>query len=215
MVPDFFDHWLTSRLPETATLWLRQQCGNDQEARFFLAFSACARHCRGSFTPSQAELGEAQQVCHDWQPVCWTLTDLARARLLLARCAHGTAPASLLADLASTADLGENLSLYRSLCLLPQPDTLQERASEGLRSNVIDVFEAVACDNPYPHDHLSQAAWNQMILKAFFIGCDVDRIVGLRQRGNPELHRMLQQYADERRAANRDIDPRLFHLMDT
>ena len=73
----------------------------------------------------------------------------------------------------------------------------------------VAVFEAVALGNPYPAAHLADPAWNQLVLKGFFTGADIGRIVGLEGRRNPELGRMLADYARERRAAHRPIDPRL------
>ncbi len=41
------------------------------------------------------------------------------------------------------------------------------------------VFEAVAHRNPYPAEQLPEAAWNQMVLKALFVGSRLAPIVGL------------------------------------
>ena len=67
------------------------------------------------------------------------------------------------------------------------------------------VFEAIACHNPYPLDHFDEAAWNQMVVKAVFIGAFISDIVGLNQRANPELRQMLGALISEREAAGRSV----------
>ena len=47
--------------------------------------------------------------------------------------------------------------------------------------------------------------FNQMVLKALFIGSPLARLVGLEERITPELVRMAEDYAAERRAAGRSV----------
>ena len=70
---------------------------------------------------------------------------------------------------------------------------------------MLTVFEAIACENPYPRRHFVELPWNQMVLKAAFSGVALTRIVGLAERRNPELARMAADYAAERRAAGRPV----------
>jgi hypothetical protein len=67
------------------------------------------------------------------------------------------------------------------------------------------VFEAIAAENPYPARCFSDAAFHQMVLKAIFVGMPVERIEGLSERATPELARMVEGYASERRAAGRTV----------
>ena len=62
---------------------------------------------------------------------------------------------------------------------------------EAVRSGMKPVFEAVAHRNPYPVDFFGEDAWNQMVVKAFFIGSALWPIQALDRRGNPRLARML------------------------
>ena len=66
-------------------------------------------------------------------------------------------------------------------------------------------FEAIACHNPYPFDYFDEAAWNQMVVKCVFTGAPIDTIVGLRDRRNSTLVRMLEDFAAERHAAARPL----------
>jgi len=67
------------------------------------------------------------------------------------------------------------------------------------------VFEAIACDNAFPARQFADAALFQMVLKALFVGAPLARVDGLRERTTPELVRMVEAYASERRAAGRPV----------
>ncbi len=107
--------------------------------------------------------------------------------------------------LFATAGFEELVTLYRGLPLLPHPEALRLRAAAGVRSTMQPVFEAVALDNPYPLRWLDEEPVNQLVLKAFFLGCDHRRVVGLPQRANPALGVMLAGYRRERVAAARPV----------
>ena len=75
------------------------------------------------------------------------------------------------------------------------------------------VFNAVAHHNPYPAKYLDELAWNQMILKALFVGSQLKPIYGLKSRNNPQLAQMLIDYACERLAADRAVSNELWELV--
>ena len=96
----------------------------------------------------------------------------------------------------------ELVAFYRGLPLYPDQPRYVARATEGLRTNMKSVFEAVAHRNPYPSEQFPEAAWNQMVLKALFVGSPLWPIVGTGPaRATPTLARMLCDYAHERWAA--------------
>jgi hypothetical protein len=72
------------------------------------------------------------------------------------------------------------------------------------------VFEAVAHRSPYPREQFAENRWNHMVLKALFVGSTLQPIQGLDARANPELARMLADYAHERWAAGRPVSPELW-----
>lgn len=158
---------------------------------------------------STADLVEAAAAKPGWDPSDWSLDGAAR---VLALCIFkGARPfAETFKDLRRTADAGEMIALYRGLPLYPDPSALYFEVGEGLRSNLRPVFEAIAHHNPWPRDHFDEHRWNHMILKALFIGSRLAPVVGLVERANPELARILCDYADERRAAGRPITPELW-----
>ncbi|MEX6689637.1 EboA domain-containing protein [Danxiaibacter flavus] len=113
-------------------------------------------------------------------------------------------------NLFLTADVNEQEALYASLPVLAYPELWAKRCAEGIRSNIGTVLQTIICDNPYPSVYLDDKAWNQLVLKAFFTEKPVHRIIGLDKRNNKELADTLVDYAHERWAAGRAINPQLW-----
>lgn len=175
--------------------------------RFTQLVSLASRHVpRQMLTPSTDELALAHNLIPGWNIRAWSLLDLVRVSFVLAR------PDLQEPEFAQRfnqwfrfADEGETCAYYRALCLLPDPQQYVWRAAEGCRTNMRSVFAAVACDSPYPFLHFDTLTWNQMLLKALFIGEPLNTIYGFNLRTTPELMTMVNDYIDERRSAGRDI----------
>jgi hypothetical protein len=90
-----------------------------------------------------------------------------------------------------------------ALPLLPAPERFLEIAVDACRSHIQPLFEAIACENPYPAHYFPELNFNQMVLKALFTGVALARIIGCDGRVTSELSRMAADYASERRAAGR------------
>jgi hypothetical protein len=69
------------------------------------------------------------------------------------------------------------------------------------------LFDAIALENPYPAAHFNDQQWNQMYLKAAFMQRDLSLIMDVDRRANNDLARIISDYAHERWAASRSIDP--------
>jgi hypothetical protein len=158
---------------------------------------------------TEADEAAAEAAHPGWRPRGWSIDGAARVAALLAY--RGQRPfAETFKDLRRTSDVAEMIALYRGLPLYPDPESLAFEVGEGLRSNIRAVFEAIAHDNPYPRDHFDQHRWNHMVLKALFVDSRLAPIVGLDQRANPELARILIDYARERWAAGRPVTGELW-----
>ena len=107
---------------------------------------------------------------------------------------------------------GEQISLLRMASILPGPARFVDVAIDLCRTNSVDVFEAIACDNPFVRDHFPELNYNQVVLKAVFMEVAVDRIVGLAQRVNDEMVRMATDFGDERSAAGRAVPQDIQHI---
>lgn len=113
-------------------------------------------------------------------------------------------------NLFLAAEMTELVALYSALPFLAYPEIWKMRCAEGIRSNIANVLEAIMYENPYPAGHLEEKAWNQLIMKAFFTDKDVNRIYGFDERANAELALIISDYAHERWAAGRSVNPLLW-----
>lgn len=129
---------------------------------------------------------------------------IARA-FLLREAAARIDPLPLCDELFRHGDAREQQAILSALPLLPSPERFVPLARSASRSNVLPVFEALACDNPFPARHFSDEAFAQLVLKVLFVGLPLARVVGLRDRIDGELQRMARDYASERRAAGRAV----------
>jgi hypothetical protein len=215
---EWLGHLLAAKLPESAAAWLAsgiERCRTGIVDRdLYLLMSAVSRHVGNAplaLTDSELAAGSASRP--GWDPRDWTLDQAVRVYLLCASTSDGAQMSLRLDRLCSAADVGELVALYRGLPLYPDQPRYALRAAEGIRSNMRVVFEAVAHRNPYPAEQFTEAAWNQLVLKALFVGSRLAPIVGLDSRRNPTLGRMLCDYAHERWAASRPVSPELWRCV--
>lgn len=207
---------LLPQLPECGQTWLQKQlAAGASEKAFYLAFSGASRFVgKLSLRITAEQLTAANRLRTGFNPQDWTADQAARTLLLLQ--ALPPTPHELVARLDrlfSTADLGELVALYAALPLLPHPEIYVKRAAEGVRTTMTAVFDAIALRNPYPHDCLSEDAWNQLVLKAVFNARPLHQIYGVDERRNAPLARMLFDYAHERWAAGRTLMPEVWRLV--
>jgi hypothetical protein len=190
--------------PPDAMTWLTRELVFDR-ARFAAAFAAAGRRL------GRAPIGEALAAKLAAAGLPWAAgsgaDECGRAALVLA--ALGALdPAEhvpLVRDLLRRGEIREREAVLRVLAGMPDPARFVELAIDAYRSNVQSVFEALAHDNVYPARYFSDPAYFQMVLKALFVGVPLARVVGLAERTTPELVRMVEAYASERRAAGRPV----------
>jgi len=190
--------------------WFRRNLDSDQFASstaLRAAFAGAGRRLGGTepeLAPDDlAQLRQAGIVA----PERWRLTTFARAAILM-RALDALPPGQhpgFVRELYRRGDFHEQSAVLQSLILLPEPDRFVALAVEACRTNVRDVFEAIACENIYPAAHFADPNFNQLVIKAFFIGIAVRRIAGLEERKTAELRRMAADYASERRVAGRSV----------
>src|SRR5690606_32982815 len=75
---------------------------------------------------------------------------------------------SLLDRLFAYGEVEELAALYAALPIYPYPEAWIPRCTEGIRSNMAPVRQAILLNNHYPSRFLDNGAWNQLVLKAFF-----------------------------------------------
>ena len=111
------------------------------------------------------------------------------------------------ANIIEVADTGELEAFLKFLILLPNAEKYKMVAVDALRTNISTVFNALAYNNPYPGINFDNQQWNQMFLKTAFMQGDLSAISDIDKRANKDLARIISDYAHERWAAGRDIDP--------
>ena len=210
--------WLRRQLPEPAEQWLGAQLAKLAEAPtergLQIALGMTPRRLgKDDLALSQDDLAAAEAARPGWDPRGWSVDEAARILILVAAGGRGPAFAKRFTDLCQTADAGEAIALYRGLPLYPDAELLEDQAAEGVRSNMRGTFEAVAHRNPYPRERFDENRWNQMVVKALFIGSTMQPIQGLDERANPTLAKILCDYAHERWAAGRPIAPELWRCV--
>lgn len=212
-------NWLADRLPAADMAWLdgeaKAVAAEEPAKRLYMAFSgACGRAPKTPLGLSASERAAADRARPGWLPGEWTAEQAARTLLLLHRSAFARERwLTEVRALFDHADLGELVALHQALPLLPHPEAHVDRCAEGVRSNMTDVFRAVAHGNPFPAENLPEPAWNQLVLKALFVEVGIAGILFLDERGNPALARMLCDYAHERWAAGRPVPPDLWRCV--
>jgi len=180
-----------------------------------LAFGA-ATHDLGRFAvaPSPQEAHELYEAGALWAAQT-TVDEIARVALLRAAVDGVDDPFAIARSLFVGGDTRERAAVLRALPLLHEPLGFLSLATEGCRSSVSTVFEAIACENSYPARWFPDRAFRQMVLEAIVMGVPIRRIVGLRSRTSDELRRMARDYASERVAASRSVPDDIHRLLAT
>ncbi len=110
-------------------------------------------------------------------------------------------------SLIQVADKTELETFLKYLILLPNPQSFRSVAVDALRTNIATVFDAISQNNPYPGLYFNDLQWNQMFLKATFMERTLEGIENIDKRANKDLSRIISDYAHERWAASRRVDP--------
>jgi len=196
-----------ARASEKAASWFERQAESLTPTTFAAAYAGAGRRLGDAPVTLQATEQAAVVRAGRVAPEGWRLCDVGRSHLLL--CVLDAVPPEqhepFVARLFNQSDNREREALLKTLCMLPEPARFSATAIDACRSHVQSVFEAIACENSYPSQHFPDPAFNQLVLKAFFTGVSVNRIVDLARRVTPELRRMALDYASERTAAGRPV----------
>jgi len=203
-----------SNLSPDIWTWLSENLSSEDSRQINTAFAVMPRKTGKSVIQiSQDLLSKIDHVKPGFTVENWTMDKLGRLCLLLhLNPADQEKYFKTIENLFLAAEVSELVALYSSLPVLAWPDQWKLRCAEGIRSNIGLVLEAIMYHNPYPEKYLDEKAWNQLILKAFFTDKDIIQIPGIDERANAELALTLTDYAHERWAAKRKINPFLWRF---
>jgi hypothetical protein len=217
--PLLLKEWLTKQASKEALSWLEPKLKSIVSEKpgpiLYMTFSSMPDHfAKDMLKLSNEDLKKATSLRKHWQPYHWSLAQTARSYLLLAYAQHQLNFFKDTIDkLLSAADIQELITIYQALPLFPEPEKFLLAATNGIRSNMQSVFDAIALNNPYPENYFPELAWNQLILKTLFVESPIQQVIGLKRRVNPALARALINTAKERFAANRMIKPELWAII--
>ena len=206
---DLLRRWLKRVLQAGAAQWLNAEIDRQREAvderRLGMALGLVGRRIgRTELALSGDDIAAAQVLHPRWRPDMWGTDEAARVALLLATWSGDEAAFAARIDrLCATGELTEHVACLKGFAVFPAPASLLSRARAAVRSSMQPPFEAIACHNPYPADHFDDAVYNQMVVKCVFSGVPIETVVGLDERRNAELVRMMRDLVSERRAAGR------------
>ena len=202
---------LNKRLDAAAWAWLDKALAATRgavNANVFLGnYAAAARRAgKRALRLDEDEEAQVRRVDAGLNLSVWGADEAVRALLLLSL-AH--LPLEGHAELATQCyelgDSREQQSWLRAVSLLPGAERHLRTAIDACRTNILPLFEAIACENPYPARFFPELNFNQMAMKALFSRVALSRIVGLEGRSNADLSRMCFDYLCEREAAGRTV----------
>jgi hypothetical protein len=189
---------LEDRVSPEALAWLQEAAADvaQEPARIATRFPAVGRKVgRGPLDP-----GADPDDVH-----AWTVDDAARTVLLQAL----PDPAQELRDLYRYGDAAERRGILRALEYL-DTDAV-DLVEDAIRTN--DTRLIAAALGPYATANLSDAAYDQAVLKCVFVGVPITPLHGL-HRVTPDGARMLAAFVHERVAAGRDVPAEVWIVID-
>jgi hypothetical protein len=164
---ELLNAWVARAADAAGAAWFADTrsrlAGEHTERDLFVGVGLVARKLGKAplpLTPEDTAAATAARA--GWDPTGLTVDQAARLALLLTAAAHGEPFHAAFQRLWRTADVGEQVAFYRGLPLYPDPERHLWRATDGCRTAIRVVFEAIAHGNPYPAEHFDETAWNQM-----------------------------------------------------
>lgn len=208
-IDEHLEKYLDTCINNELKIWLNEKIekilSEKSSKSFYLTYSLLATKIDKTTIVSISEDGDLDAYLKVQKITCLELARLALLRTVLK--AEKATFAPHVSKIIQLADTAEMATFLKYLILLPNPEQFKLVAVDALRTNVATVFDALALHNPYPARYFEDKQWNQMFLKAAFMQRPLHLIVDVEERGNAELARIISDYAHERWAAGRDIDP--------
>ena len=210
-IHDFLLTVIRARVNDAGWEWLvkaRQHAAGGTVDELLAAYTGSGmRVGRAALSLRDDERLRADELAPGLDLSLWTLADAARAVLLIGRANRSDKDSFCDAAVAcyEQGDAAEQTSWLRALTLLPDPDRFTMVAIDACRTSIQTLFEAVACENPFPARWFPDANFNQLVLKSLFNTISLARVVSLVSRLNDDLARMADDYVTEREAAGRFV----------
>lgn len=205
---------------ENAYTWFQEQCekikASPNELMPLQVCLAMARRKVGESVLVGLELRESDASEFPVPSIVgrWNSAELARVIfLLVAISGQKDSAKELLESVYASGDEYEKEAILKGLSLLDLKGALVPMAADACRTNIETLFSSIALYNPYPASHFSEHQFNQLVLKALFLGISIENIEGLEDNANKDLSRMCFDFMRERVAAKRDFPPSIWRAI--
>lgn len=197
-------HWLDQK----ATILLAV----DTLQKFPVFFSLTSRFISNEIPKWESnELNEMEIIYPGFSKSTWTKQDMVRVILMISL--DPTKNKQILESFFETAEMLELVSFFKGLFLLENANDFTSSVEEGIRTNMVNVFDSFTAGNPYGQKFLDEWAWNQMVLKALFLDRPLFTIHDIDKGKNKNLANILQDYIRERWSAFRPVSPEIWRMI--
>jgi len=209
---EIYQSCLNNLKNEVAVNWFTEKIKDLSSAsNFYLAFGMLKRKIENGPISISSELNaELKSINPAFSETKWTLVEFCRLAFLLHL--ESSDNKAKICMLLASSDMKEQVVIYKSLQYLSNAEDFKLEIIDGIRTNMIDVFDAIALENSYAFKYFSEDAWNHMVLKAIFMERPIYRIYGIDDKKNMKLANILQDFVHERWAAGRLVTPELWRM---
>ena len=212
-----FSALVFKKLTDKESVWLAQKSAivstKETQQKFPVFFSMSSRFISDEIPNWNIDEQKQLEIIYPgFGKTEWSKRDLVRAVLMMSLAAEDNS--IVLNSFFEIADMQELVAIFKGLYLLENAQDFTKMVEEGIRTNMVNVFDALVVGNPFPQTYLEEWAWNQLVLKAFFLDRPIYTMQFVDEGKNENLANMLQDYVRERWAADRTISPEIWRLID-
>jgi hypothetical protein len=210
---EIYQSCLNNLKSELAVSWFTEKVKDlSSTSSFYLAFGMLKRKVDdGPISISEGLNAELKRINPAFSHTKWTLVEFCRLAFLLHL--DSSDNKAKICTLLASSDMKEQVVIYKSLQYLANAEDFKLEIIDGIRTNMVDVFDAIASENSYAFKYFSEDAWNHMVLKAIFMERPIYRIYGIDDKKNAKLAGILQDFVHERWAAGRAVTPELWRMI--
>lgn len=211
-----FINLVKSKLTEKELTWLEQKITvlsvSETIHKFPIFFSLTSRFISNEIpTWESTELHELELIYPGFTKSIWTKQDMVRVILMITL--NPSKNKQILESFFETAEMLELIAFFKGLYLLENAEEFTNSVEEGIRTNMVNVFDSFTAGNPYAQKFLEEWAWNQLVLKALFLDRPLFTIHNIDKGRNKNLANILQDYIRERWAAFRSVSPEIWRMI--
>lgn len=181
--------------------------------KFSVFFSLASRFIgKENVNWNKEQLTTLEKIYPGFSKTIWTKLHLTRVALMITL--NVSINRDTLKSFFEIAAMKELTSLYKGLYLLENASDFENQVAEGIRTNMVNVFDAIASGNPFAKTYLNEDAWNQLVLKSFFLDRKLYNIQNIDEGKNENLANMLQDYIKERWSAGRQVSLEIWRMIE-